>query len=145
MRVYGCTCSCNGRVCWKLSSLLWSVIVQYAKCAYRTWSPVQVQVRWNGADFDVQIRIRSGHGPGGVCQHIVGVTLASIDIVHACWYSSRVYSLPIQVQCFSRNFGLQQHERLWASRVVSETIRFYSNDGLGERLRTSKATMDFWS
>ena len=43
----------------------------------------------NGAGFDVQVRIQSGHGPGGVRSHVVGVILASINIVHACWYSSR--------------------------------------------------------
>ena len=43
----------------------------------------------NGADFDVQVRIQSGHGLGGVHSHVVGVILASINIVHACWYFSR--------------------------------------------------------
>ena len=38
----------------------------------------------SGADFDMQVQIQSGHGLGGVRSHVVGVILASIDIVHAC-------------------------------------------------------------
>ena len=36
------------------------------------------------ADFDMQFWIRSGHGPGGVRLHMLGVILASTDIIHAC-------------------------------------------------------------
>ena len=36
----------------------------------------------SGADFDVQVRIRSRHSSDRVRSHVVGVILASIDIEH---------------------------------------------------------------
>ena len=51
------------------------------KCAYipdlKSGPSPSVPER-NGADFDVQVRIRSGHGPGGARSHVV---LGSTDSV----------------------------------------------------------------
>ena len=141
----------NLRKSWKFRPAKYKRYIVYSILSTTVYSTRQNEVRildlksgpspsvleWNRADFDVQVQIRSGRSP--LARGI------GFDRHHTCWYSSRVYSLPIQVQCFSSNFGLQQHARLWASRAVSETMSFYSNDGLGECLQTSKAMMNFSS
>ena len=57
-------------------------------------------------------------GSDGVHSHMVGVILALY--MHAS--TLRTYTAYLS-RFFSSNFGLQQHVKLWASRVVSETIK----------------------